>query len=229
MAAPINGAVAANANVAAPIDAAVGANVGSVGSDADRGLAAGRDHQPGHHRFCRRDVGPGLRHHPVAPDDGSPRLLDGTRRRCGVVASRRGRAPERADGVELIGEMVGSGYRVPPALARRGDGQTFQLTPLLYLVLETVDGARDYERGRPSRSARPTARTVTADNIAHPRRPAAAPDGPAGQGGRLAAGGQEVQPAAGAAASSTPSATRSRRGGSPRRSRGCSTPWSSSP
>ena len=33
-AAPIDLAVAANANVAAPIDAAVGANVGSVGSDA---------------------------------------------------------------------------------------------------------------------------------------------------------------------------------------------------
>ena len=32
MAAPIDGAVAANANVAAPIDAAVAANVGSVGS-----------------------------------------------------------------------------------------------------------------------------------------------------------------------------------------------------
>ena len=31
--------------------------------------------------------------------------------------------------------MAGSGYREPPSLARRGDGQTFQLTPLLYLVL----------------------------------------------------------------------------------------------
>src|SRR6478736_10192481 len=53
--------------------------------------------------------------------------------------------PVRADGVELIGEMVGSGYREPPALARRGDGQTFQLTPLLYLVLATVDGQRSYD------------------------------------------------------------------------------------
>jgi hypothetical protein len=34
LAAPIAGAVAANANVAAPIDAAVAANVGSIGSDA---------------------------------------------------------------------------------------------------------------------------------------------------------------------------------------------------
>jgi hypothetical protein len=34
LAAPIAGAVAANANVAAPIDASVGANIASVGSEA---------------------------------------------------------------------------------------------------------------------------------------------------------------------------------------------------
>src|SRR5688572_7659191 len=38
--------------------------------------------------------------------------------------------------------MVGSGYRTPPALVRRGDGQTLQLSPLLYLVLESIDGQR---------------------------------------------------------------------------------------
>ncbi|MEJ7832903.1 MAG: hypothetical protein WKF79_08325 [Nocardioides sp.] len=38
--------------------------------------------------------------------------------------------------------MVGSGYREPPALARRADGQTVQLTPLLYAVLTAVDGRR---------------------------------------------------------------------------------------
>lgn len=51
-------------------------------------------------------------------------------------------APARVDGVELIGEMVGSGYRTPPALVRRGDGQVLQLTPLLYRVLNAVDGRR---------------------------------------------------------------------------------------
>ncbi len=51
-------------------------------------------------------------------------------------------APSRADGVQLIGEMKGSGYRKPPALARRVDGQTVQLTPLLYLVLGALDGRR---------------------------------------------------------------------------------------
>jgi putative peptide zinc metalloprotease protein len=48
----------------------------------------------------------------------------------------------RADGVELIGEMPGSGYRRPPALARRGDGQVLTLTPLLHQVLAAVDGRR---------------------------------------------------------------------------------------
>src|SRR3954451_20727992 len=49
----------------------------------------------------------------------------------------------RADGLQLIGEMRGSGYRVAPSLVRRADGQTIQLTRLLYLVLEAVDGRRD--------------------------------------------------------------------------------------
>ena len=53
-------------------------------------------------------------------------------------------APARVDGVQLIGEMVGSGYRTPPSLVRRADGQVLQLTPLLYLVLEAVDGRRSY-------------------------------------------------------------------------------------
>ncbi|MFC7595965.1 hypothetical protein ACFQU3_11645 [Terrabacter sp. GCM10028922] len=51
-------------------------------------------------------------------------------------------APTRVDGVELIGEMVGSGYRSPPALVRRADGQVLQLTPLLYNVLDAADGRR---------------------------------------------------------------------------------------
>ncbi len=53
-------------------------------------------------------------------------------------------APHRADGVVLVGEMQGSGYRTPPALARRADGQTVQLTPLLYATLSALDGRRSY-------------------------------------------------------------------------------------
>ncbi len=52
-------------------------------------------------------------------------------------------APVRADGVQLIGEAKGSGYREAPFLVRRADGQTIQLTRLLFLVLEGIDGERD--------------------------------------------------------------------------------------
>ncbi|TDW90866.1 putative peptide zinc metalloprotease protein [Kribbella pratensis] len=52
--------------------------------------------------------------------------------------------PVRAAGVVLLGEMAGSGYRTPPALVRRADGQMIQLTRLLYLVLKAIDGRRDH-------------------------------------------------------------------------------------
>jgi putative peptide zinc metalloprotease protein len=51
--------------------------------------------------------------------------------------------PQRADGLELIGEFKQSGYKDPPWLVRRADGQTVQLTRLLYAVLEVIDGRRD--------------------------------------------------------------------------------------
>lgn len=63
-----------------------------------------------------------------------------------TIAAPEGAAiPRRADGLELLGEVAGSGYRRAPALVRRADGQTIQLTPLLYRLLEAVDGARDYD------------------------------------------------------------------------------------
>src|SRR4051794_23409315 len=59
-------------------------------------------------------------------------------------------APERdvpvlASGTDLLGVQQGSGYVVPPALVRRGDGQVLALTSLLYAVLEAVDGSRDVD------------------------------------------------------------------------------------
>jgi putative peptide zinc metalloprotease protein len=72
--------------------------------------------------------------------------------------------PARADGVQLIGEMEGSGYREPPALVRRGDGQVVQLTPLLYLVLSAVDGHRTLKEVA-AQVSEAYGRTVTADNI----------------------------------------------------------------
>jgi putative peptide zinc metalloprotease protein len=52
--------------------------------------------------------------------------------------------PAPASGLVLLGELAGSGYRTPPALVRRPDGQTIQLTALLYLVLEAIDGERTF-------------------------------------------------------------------------------------
>ncbi|HEY1489355.1 MAG TPA: hypothetical protein VGF84_24835, partial [Micromonosporaceae bacterium] len=51
--------------------------------------------------------------------------------------------PGRADGVELLGPVKGSGYRSGAGLVRRADGQMVQLGPLMYAVLEAADGHRD--------------------------------------------------------------------------------------
>lgn len=51
--------------------------------------------------------------------------------------------PRPAAGVVRLGPMAGSGYRKPPRLVRRGDGQIVQLTPLLDAILEAVDGQCD--------------------------------------------------------------------------------------
>jgi putative peptide zinc metalloprotease protein len=72
--------------------------------------------------------------------------------------------PARPAGLELIGEMAGSGYRTPPSLVRRQDGQTLQLTPLLYAVLEAVDGKRGYPQIAELVSAR-TGRTISATDV----------------------------------------------------------------
>jgi putative peptide zinc metalloprotease protein len=71
---------------------------------------------------------------------------------------------QRADGVELIGEMAGSGYRVPPSLARRADGQTIQLTPLLYALLREIDGHRTAKEVSAAVSAS-TGRAVSEENV----------------------------------------------------------------
>ncbi|MDA0173406.1 hypothetical protein OJ998_30160 [Solirubrobacter taibaiensis] len=49
----------------------------------------------------------------------------------------------RAAGVELVGNVSGSGYKNGTALVRRADGQMVQLGPLMYGLLEEIDGERD--------------------------------------------------------------------------------------
>ncbi|MBV9283935.1 MAG: hypothetical protein JO176_04945, partial [Acidimicrobiia bacterium] len=72
--------------------------------------------------------------------------------------------PRLTDGTELIGEFEGSGYKEPPSLARRGDGQVVQLTPLLYSVAEKSDGNHTLEQIAVE-VGREIGRTVTADNV----------------------------------------------------------------
>ena len=72
--------------------------------------------------------------------------------------------PARADDVQLMGEMEGSGYKTPPALARRGDGQVVQLTPVLYTVLDAIDGHRTFEQIAEVVS-RSLGKSVTAENV----------------------------------------------------------------
>ncbi len=72
--------------------------------------------------------------------------------------------PRLAEGVEMIGAAAGSGYKEPPALARRGDGQVIQLTPLLYMVAEACDGERD-EAAIAEVVTERFGRIVSADNV----------------------------------------------------------------
>ena len=84
--------------------------------------------------------------------------------RDGAPGPSRLDAPVRAEGVQLIGEMESSGYREPPALVRRSDGQTLQLTKLLFLILEGVDGRQGYDEIA-AEVSRKYGRLVSPDNV----------------------------------------------------------------
>jgi putative peptide zinc metalloprotease protein len=62
-----------------------------------------------------------------------------------AVGGRPESLPRLADGVELIGEYSDSGFKEPPSIARRSDGQVIQLPPLLYKVAAKADGSRNYD------------------------------------------------------------------------------------
>jgi putative peptide zinc metalloprotease protein len=49
-----------------------------------------------------------------------------------------------AGGVELIGQFEDSGFKEPPYIARRADGQVVQMAPLLFALAEEIDGDRSY-------------------------------------------------------------------------------------
>jgi putative peptide zinc metalloprotease protein len=51
----------------------------------------------------------------------------------------------RAEGLELLGDVSGSGYKEGAALVRRADGQMVQLGPFMYGLLDEIDGTRDHD------------------------------------------------------------------------------------
>jgi len=73
-------------------------------------------------------------------------------------------APRLAEGIELIGELEGSGYKETPYVARRPDGQMIQMTYLLHLIAEQVDGKSDY-RAIAERVSERFGRRVSANNV----------------------------------------------------------------
>jgi putative peptide zinc metalloprotease protein len=72
--------------------------------------------------------------------------------------------PRLVDGVELLGEYLDSGYRQPPSLVRRPDGQVIQMSALLYHVTSRIDGSSDAETIATLVSA-DLGRTLTADQV----------------------------------------------------------------
>ncbi|MFL6012048.1 MAG: hypothetical protein ACJ734_09725 [Gaiellaceae bacterium] len=72
--------------------------------------------------------------------------------------------PHLARGIELIGKYEDSGFKEPPYIARRADGQVIQLAPLLYLIAELADGERTNEEIAAAVSEA-IKRGVSADNV----------------------------------------------------------------
>jgi putative peptide zinc metalloprotease protein len=99
--------------------------------------------------------------HPPAEGEGQA-VTAGPQQQAAAQAD--GGPPKLAEGIELIGEYEDSGYKEPPAIARRADGQVIQLPKLLYLVADSADGNRTYEQIA-ERVTEATGRGVGADDI----------------------------------------------------------------
>jgi putative peptide zinc metalloprotease protein len=79
-------------------------------------------------------------------------------------ASRGTSALALAEGVELLGEYEGSGFKEPRYNVRRPGGEMVQLTELLYFIADAMDGQRSLEEIAERVSDR-VGKTVTADNV----------------------------------------------------------------
>ena len=96
--------------------------------------------------------------------EGAERQPDAQTDGASSGAPQRTEPAKLADGVELIGEYEGSGYREPPLIARRSDGQVVQLSEMLYRVAERCDGQRSDEQIADDVGAQ-LGKELTAENV----------------------------------------------------------------
>lgn len=82
------------------------------------------------------------------------------------TAARTPRVRRRSEGLELLGEFAGSGYRDPRYLVMRRDGQAAHLTKLLYFTLEALDGTRSDDEASAYVSSR-IERELSTDGLAY--------------------------------------------------------------
>jgi putative peptide zinc metalloprotease protein len=75
-----------------------------------------------------------------------------------------GYVPRLAEGLQLKGEFKGSGFKEGRYLVERQDGQIIQLTKLMYLVVENIDGRRTLDEIG-ERVSEEYGRTVSGDNV----------------------------------------------------------------
>ena len=74
--------------------------------------------------------------------------------------------PQLIRGVELVGEYQGSGLAEATYLAQKPGGQSIQVSRLLYLVLDGIDGIRTVSEIA-ERTSIAFGRTVSADNVGY--------------------------------------------------------------
>ena len=72
--------------------------------------------------------------------------------------------PRLAEGVQLLGEYAGTGYREPQYVARRPGGQMVQLSRLLHLIAEQCNGATP-EEDIADKVSQTYGKTVSPDNV----------------------------------------------------------------
>ncbi len=80
------------------------------------------------------------------------------------VVDRDDAPPRLCQGIDVMGEYEGSGYKEPHFMARREDGQVIQLTELLFYVADNADGRRSYDEIA-ERVSESYGKKVSADNV----------------------------------------------------------------